>query len=288
MVCNSQLREKASKKSSSSGCTVTCIGDMGYSFAALLLLPSLGILELQTPLTPIISATQANMSTSRTQLPREIAYLTDAAHLLRLSAPATAARLVRVRHELLLHVPGAANAAAQQLLSDVQRQQVCTACGHILIPGCGGDALHIKPSGAGSRRRKHRAAIAAGSDTGPATAKLGAVDMEEWGITKVFTCGRCRSVTKVRVPAPARITRVKDKTRNAPAQTEPAYLSLGPTTTPALSSSRPQHPSGEPKPSANAASKQRKKSRKAGLQALLAGQKTSASTKSFTLADFRK
>jgi hypothetical protein len=43
----------------------------------------------------------------------------------------------------------------------------------------------------------------------------------------------------------------------------------------------------EVKQAANSASKQRKKSRKAGLQALLAGQ-ASSQTKSFSLMDFKK
>ncbi|KAM4060104.1 RNAse P rpr2/Rpp21/SNM1 subunit domain-containing protein [Hirsutella rhossiliensis] len=61
------------------------------------------------------------------QLTASLDFLTDAAHLLRGAAPETSAHLMRHRADLLSH----ANVPQHEL----QRQHVCSACGHIMIHG---------------------------------------------------------------------------------------------------------------------------------------------------------
>jgi len=214
--------------------------------------------------------------------PREITYLSEAAHLLRQTAPETAARLMRIRNELLLRAPSASSAVSRPL-SDVQRQSVCTACGNILVPGLDGDQLRISPAGPAYRRHKHRAAMIASRISAMDNTPLRKDDeVLQWGVTKILVCGRCSSTTKIRIPAPPRIARArKDKSSIAPQSSSsslPATTTARPTATLADAT--------DAKQSANAASKQRKKTRKAGLQALLAGQKGLSQPKSFTLADF--
>jgi hypothetical protein len=90
--------------------------------------------------------------------------------------------LMRQRGELMFH-----NNLAQH---EVQRQHVCGACGHIMIPG---DETLLKLSPrqtAGSRRQgapKKVKAAPTPALTGP---------------TKSLSCGHCGRVTKIALPAP--------------------------------------------------------------------------------------
>lgn len=174
-------------------------------------------------------------------------YLCDAAHLLAEAAPETSAYMMSCRTSLML--------AHELLPSDVQKQHVCGACGHIMIPGHG-TTLKIESERAlRNRKRCH------GSDRKKPPSKSGPA--------KVFSCGHCRRETKVALPPPGPISREKTHGRAA-----------GPA---ALRGTEVQ------KPTANAISKKRAKSRKAGLQALIqtANETNKASTK-FSLADFMK
>lgn len=183
-------------------------------------------------------------------------YLSDAAHLMRMTAPETSAHLMSQRGNLMFHHGMA--------MSDVQRQHVCGACGHIMIPGSDG-TLKLE-----ARRRRHRKKQPPGQrpTTKPARDSL----------TKVIQCGRCDRQTRISIalPAPAasrhKVSRVKLKN----------------TTEGSSSASKQQtEAAAAPKASSNASSKKRAKNRKAGLQALLAGQQQQRANP-LSLVDFMK
>lgn len=187
-------------------------------------------------------------------------YLTDAAHLLACSAPEASAYLMIRRRALTSRhdIP----------ISDVEKQHVCAACGNILIPGCN-SALRIESDRALRKRRQQRLSRKH-QDKKHEDAKLkpdGAI--ERAGITKTVSCDRCGSKASLQVPPPPAVGRlrkakVESKRRDAT-----------------------QAVTDAPKPSANAVSKKRAKNRKAGLQALLAENK-SKSSPGLTLANFMK
>ncbi|KAJ9138681.1 hypothetical protein NKR23_g8374 [Pleurostoma richardsiae] len=197
-------------------------------------------------------------------LPSQVSFLTDAAHLLRTTAPETSAYLMSRRSALLVDndIP----------ISDMQRQHVCSACGHIMLPGQG-STLKIETDRAIRKSRvKSRRATAA---TAPTKAKDGQDHSKRTGISKVYACGNCTAYTKISLPPPNPISRRK-RTAASDAPASP-------------------HPSGTgaQKPSANASSKKRAKNRKAGLQALLSQNQASsgasgASGLGLSLADFMK
>ncbi|KAG8426032.1 hypothetical protein J3459_008497 [Metarhizium acridum] len=173
-------------------------------------------------------------------------YLTDAAHLLRQTAPETSAHLMRQRDDLMLH-----NNLTQH---EVQRQHVCGACGHIMIPG---DKTLLKLE----RREIHRLRRRAASQK-----KREKPNAASSGPTKSISCGHCSRVTTISLPAPEAATRRKISRASAARKTVPA------------------EPENQ-KMTANASSKKRAKNRKGGLQALLAAQQQK-STSSLSLADF--
>lgn len=173
-------------------------------------------------------------------------YLTDAAHLLRQTAPETSAHLMRQRDELMFH-----NNLAQH---DVQRQHICGACGHIMIPG-NESSLKLES------RQIHKLRRQVASRKDHDKSKLAPT-----GPIKTISCGRCSRVTKVNLPVPEAVTRRKT-----------SRVSAGKKTLPAESQNQ--------KMTANANSKKRAKNRKGGLQALLSGQQQK-STNSLSLADF--
>lgn len=169
-----------------------------------------------------------------------ITFLTDAAHLLRDAAPETSAHLLSQRAGLLY--------CHDMAPSDLERQHVCAACGHIMIPGQG---TQLKLETLRATRRKTRSS----KTTKPGSARERSKD---------WTCGFCARVTRIPLSAPEPITRHK------------------------ASKAKMQKPSGNfeaQKPAtANASSKKRAKNRKAGLQALLSGQQRQSN--SLSLADF--
>ncbi|KAK2589436.1 hypothetical protein QQS21_012887 [Conoideocrella luteorostrata] len=180
------------------------------------------------------------------QVSADVTYLTDAAHLLRQTAPETSAHLMRQRADLMYH-----NDLDQH---EVQRQHVCGACGHIMIPG-EKTLLKLEPRKVqkGSKKPTTRQSHDKPALVGP---------------TKIITCGFCNAVTKISLPAPeaaARRSNLKSRT----AKRNPA--------------TGPQ----EQKLAANASSKKRAKNRKGGLQALLSGQQQKRDG-SLSLMDFMK
>ncbi|KAH7250500.1 hypothetical protein B0J15DRAFT_43788 [Fusarium solani] len=180
------------------------------------------------------------------ELPGTVDFLTDAAHLLRMTAPETSAHLMSVRGQLLFQqgIPP----------SDVQRQHVCGRCGLIMIPGQGAT---LKVDARKAIRRK-----AEGAKSTKSTPEV----PQSSGPCKVFHCDSCQQDTKISLPPPGPATRRKA----------------------AIQSKVKKPVAPEPlKPTANASSKKRAKNRKAGLQALLSGQKQQPANP-LSLAHFMK
>ncbi|PHH73857.1 hypothetical protein CDD80_3530 [Ophiocordyceps camponoti-rufipedis] len=128
-----------------------------------------------------------------TELTTRLNFLTDAAHLLHRSAPETSAHLMRHRSNLMSR-----SGLSQPPL---QRQHVCSACGHIMIPGQG---TVIKLETIRSRKRGSKKPRAKASETR----------------FKVITCGRCQRCTRIALepPKPAKAhtkTKAKAKTTDA-------------------------------------------------------------------------
>ncbi|KPM34118.1 hypothetical protein AK830_g12455 [Neonectria ditissima] len=173
-------------------------------------------------------------------LPGTVDYLTNAAHLLRMTAPETSAHLMSHRSQLLGEhgIPP----------SDIQLQRACGGCGLIAIAPWG---RTIKPKATKTSRRKtkgpaSRSATSTGSSTKP---------LKTSSTHRILHCANCQRDTKIALPPPGPAVRVK---AGAPARMKK------PATADAL------------KPTANASSKKRAKNRKAGLQALLSAQQQAA------------
>ncbi|TFA99236.1 hypothetical protein CCMA1212_008899 [Trichoderma ghanense] len=181
-----------------------------------------------------------------------ITFLTDAAHLLRLAAPETSAHLLSQRAALLY--------SNDLTPSDLERQHVCAACGHIMIPGQG---TQLKLETLRTSRKKAAGAKASKSRTSLRKTQPPAKPPQR---SKDFTCGLCARVTRIPLPAPEPVAR--QKAAKAKARMQKAAESV-----------EAQKPA-----TANASSKKRAKNRKAGLQALLSGQQRPSNP--LSLADF--
>ncbi|KAI1210797.1 uncharacterized protein F4807DRAFT_459636 [Annulohypoxylon truncatum] len=181
-------------------------------------------------------------------LSQNLSFLTDAAHLLIKTAPETSAYLMAQRDSLMFH-----NDIER---SDMQRQHVCGACGHIMIPGQGSE-LKLETNKATQRKKNVQRRSASKS--------LDKKKVSTPGCRKRFICGMCGQYTDIPVPSPPPVSR-----RRLPKLTKPLPLSA--------SHSNKPIPAPEPvKVSANASSKKRAKSRKQGLQALLQQAQSSTS-----------
>lgn len=191
------------------------------------------------------------MAAALSNVPATLNYLTDAAHLLHSTAPETSAHLMSERHAILLRqdIP----------LSDVQRQHVCGACGHIMLAGHG-DSLRIEMPRRRYRSQKGKPQVLRTVNQGPPY--------------KIINCGNCKKSTRIKLVPPAPITRARNKASKSKSGSSAS--------TPAIETSDTTK-----KPSANATSKKRAKNRKAGLQALLAGQQTQRANP-LSLADFMR
>jgi hypothetical protein len=179
-------------------------------------------------------------------------YLTNAGYLLARSVPEVSSFLMLRRHAMTVRLGLSA--------SEIEKQAVCTACGNIVVPGCSG-RLEFEADRAFKRRRRRRNQNAEGKKP----------TVERFGPSKVMTCQRCRSVSKMQLPAPPAMER-----RN----TKPPQALYG------KQGAEPVAAKG----SSNAASKKRAKARKAGLQGLLASSKAASSNSrpALTLASFLK
>ncbi len=203
---------------------------------------------------PQESLLHATMSPT-TDTSSALGFLNSAAHLLASTAPEISAHLMRSRNELMF-----TNEIPQ---SDLQRQHICGCCGHIMTPGKG-STLNIEARKL-SRKKSSRT-------TSQQNSKDSQVSKPQTGVSKVFTCGNCVRFTKIQLPPPTVVSRKKKSTAKHHVTQSPA----------SIQDAAPQKSRG-----ANASSKKRAKSRKAGLQALLAQSHTSKSA-SLSLADFLK
>jgi len=187
------------------------------------------------------------------QLARDLDFLTDAAHLLRETAPDASAHFMRHRADLMFH-----NNLDQH---ELQRQHVCSACGHIMIPGLGETTLRLQ-------RLKSRRQDWKKRSTGEARSRVEEPAAAQ-GPSKELTCGRCHRITRVTLGQQPAAVRGRVAKASAAKMTE-----------------QPPVTAASVKATANASSKKRAKNRKGGLQALLAGQQKPAP--SLSLADFMK
>ncbi|KAK1689749.1 hypothetical protein BDP55DRAFT_725178 [Colletotrichum godetiae] len=187
-------------------------------------------------------------------LSAHLSYLNDAAHLLRASAPETSAYLMSHHNELMFM-----NTVEQ---NDIQRQHVCGACGHIMVPGQG---TTLKLETEKALKKKRRGVV----KTQASKAKVEQKPQRS-GTRKLFSCGKCSRTTKISFPAPPPAVRRRAKTEQLPAK-KSQQAAVAEAAKPATS---------------NSSSKKRAKNRKAGLQAILSQAKTSSSARNLSLADF--
>ncbi|KAL1896773.1 hypothetical protein Sste5346_004406 [Sporothrix stenoceras] len=248
----------------------------------------------------------------------QLRFLTDAAHLLRQSAPETSAHLMRRRIDIALNSQAQAAATAASTGStgplssstsapiaalpqnDIQRQHVCTSCGLILIPGSDGTTLTIQ-SGLPSQKKekkkldRKRKRNDKTETTSVEPDKKPRVQTPHAGITKVYKCGFCSKETRISLPAPLPLAKHRNKKAMPTAlpkieETEPTPAA----TQNLVTSSKPQTPSSTappPKAASNANSKKRAKNRKAGLLALLdksRGSDSGSLNLNLSFDDFRK
>ncbi|AEO71492.1 uncharacterized protein THITE_2083109 [Thermothielavioides terrestris NRRL 8126] len=168
-----------------------------------------------------------------------LSFLTDAGHLLAATVPQASAYLLSRRNELMFE--------HEMPLSDQQRQRVCTCCGHIMLLGQG-SLLQVKAEKRVSKKP---------SSTRGAKARS---QPRSSGPTKAIACAHCGRQTEVKLPPPAPISRRRAKVAQVSKASGPGVSSslLG----------GPQQTASQ-RASANASSKKRAKSRKAGLLAML-------------------
>ncbi|KAL7624144.1 hypothetical protein AAE478_005701 [Parahypoxylon ruwenzoriense] len=189
-------------------------------------------------------------------LHQSLSFLTDAAHLLAKTAPETSAYLMTRRNSLMF------NNDLEQ--SDMQRQHVCGACGHIMIPGQGSElqtgANKATQGNKKMEKKKRNIKTSLGEKS-----TLGA------RCRKRFTCGMCCRYTDISVPPPPPISRRRPIKPIKSLDSAAAAAAAHPNAT------LPLPPPEPAKVSANASSKKRAKSRKQGLQALLQQAQSSAS-----------
>lgn len=195
-------------------------------------------------------------------LPTHMAFVNDAAHYLRVSAPETSAYLMS-------HHANLASAGGIEM-TDSQRQHACNACGHIMVLGQGSELrLEAAP------RRRHQ----------PQKKKTPVPALRAKGKLlvpprKTISCGLCHEVTVIKLPQPPAPTRRKARGRGSKTETNkpgPASAQVVP---------EPPTTAAAVKAAANANSKKRAKNRKAGLQALLS--QSSQGARSLSLADLAR
>lgn len=200
-------------------------------------------------------------------------YLTDAAHLLRSTAPETSAHLMSHRGNLMF--------SQGMAPTDIHRQLVCGACGHIMIPGSE-SAVRLEARMSLRRRREGRPrARSAPNIKKSSSAK---------DLRKSIVCGRCSRSTKVTLeapPPPASRGRAAGREKPSSSTMENSKRGKGQTAAPPMAMNDLGDDTSSSKTSNNASSKKRAKNRKASLQALLAGQQQEKRSP-LSLADLMK
>lgn len=181
------------------------------------------------------------------ELPGTIHFLTDAAHLLHNTAPEISAHLMSQRGELLYR--------HGIPLPEVQRQHACGACGQIFVHGQGSKMkLESRKRGTTTPKSKR------------STSQAPATSGEAIDSCKTLHCEKCQRTTRIPMGPPGSAVRRKTKA-------------------PVIAKKETR--SEAPKQTINASSKKRSKNRKAGLQALLSGQKQQG-TNPLSLSSFMK
>ncbi|KAH3952528.1 hypothetical protein HBI56_144240 [Parastagonospora nodorum] len=178
------------------------------------------------------------------------AYLHEAAHMLAVSSPAASAFLGLARNRLIddteLEVP------AKEW--DALRRETCGACGSMFVPGWSCKISSVPKSHQKGTKRKSKA-----TDLDAST-------------NMVYQCLKCHRTTKQALQPQLR-RHMKRSKSNVAKQL------------PIISKSSNEEAPKVPK-TANASSKQRQKSRKGGLQAMLEKNKTQNSKPGLDLMDF--
>ncbi|ROT43481.1 hypothetical protein SODALDRAFT_355691 [Sodiomyces alkalinus F11] len=236
-------------------------------------------------------------------LSAHLAYLSNAAHLLRGSAPETSAYLMSRRNEVMF--------AHEIEQTEHQRLHVCGCCGHIMVPGQG-TTLTIEAATNALRKWRKSHALQAEQRTAAAqqqteqSNRTTRASEERGRMRQVIQCGSCHRATTVVVPKLARGAghngRAKGKSKGKAKSAE--VVESKQTTTESLTTIAGEKPVGKSIPTtsvaaraedgskrstpmtgatttatkanANASSKKRAKQRKAGLQALLDQAQTSS------------
>lgn len=252
----------------------------------------------------------------------QLCFLTDAAHLLRQSAPQTSAYLMSRRIDLAASSQSVAAPAGSSIAAlpqtDVQRQHVCTCCGLILIPGCDGTTLTIQPGRPAPKnkskskkkleleRKRKRDEKDGEIETAATTTKVTEtprIQKPHTGIKKVYACGACGRETRIALPPPPLSKHRRQKAAAAAKATDSRPTATDtslsptiqtPTTTsaalPAITTTTTT--TVTTKAASNANSKKRAKNRKAGLLALLdksrGAESSGLGSLNLSFDDFRK
>ncbi|KAL5120225.1 hypothetical protein ACEQ8H_001782 [Pleosporales sp. CAS-2024a] len=182
---------------------------------------------------------------------RRAGYLHEAAHLLAFSAPSASAFLGAAKNRLI-HDAGRDLTAKEQ---DMLRRETCGACGNLLVPAWSCQINSLPKRRTTQSRNKAQ------------THRLSAPTC------MVYQCLRCRRQTEQELPPKPRR---QLKRASANSSTQLPILTDKPLA---------QDDVRAPK-TANASSKQRQKSRKGGLQAMLERNKTQKSAPGLDLMDF--
>jgi len=177
----------------------------------------------------------------------QLQFLKQAANQLAISAPVVSASLGSTHNRLSIHTEEDPKQANKN--RDALRRDVCGACGTLMIPGCSCTVSYQSSSTRAKTSPVH-------------TRKTAAKQV-------VYTCLRCdrKTVLSLQPRAPKHVT---SKGRHLRGLRSEAFDPL------------PEQGEGEKEgsKSANATSKQRKKARKGGLQAMLEKNKTQSSSQS--------
>lgn len=226
-----------------------------------------------------------------------IAYLSNAAHILHTSAPETSMHLMKCRNEL---------ARFYEIgLPDQERLHTCVGCGEIFVAGQGAK-LTLKSGralGTFNQRRAPRARRF-GQIEKRAPRESAMLKHPRGLARKTVECGQCHQSTYFVQLRPSARPRRKTLKKAAAEPKSTTNKSLPNTTSTPIqhapssvsgdrgenSQSRPSPvlPTTTPKSTTNANSKKRAKQRKAGLQALLSQAQSSQASRNLGLNDFRR
>jgi RNase P subunit RPR2 len=178
-------------------------------------------------------------------------YLQEAAHLLAVSSPTASAFLGSARNRLVEETES--EIATKE--RDALRRETCGACGNVFIPGWSCEVSN-KPK---TQQKSHKAK------------SMG--NTADFPTTTIYDCLRCGRQTEQTLQTKARRQLKKSKT--------PVAIQSSITT-----SIRMKEDDSKTPKTANASSKQRQRTRKGGLQAMLEKNKSQKASQDLDLMDF--